>query len=325
MKMKYFVILLLSFVWLNPLKAQYDFDEKERVRMATAKVRTQTEWTHEYVNDRPSQKGHMSKVTKFNVKGLITEITNYDEKGEIISLIIYQYDNRDNRVNFERYQGNRKKLEYSQKTVFDARGNKVREYGFDGNTAYNNTFQYDAEGKLSEIVYNVDNAVVERRRFKTTGNKTEITVFDATNKLLFKQDNTYNSKGLLVSEVRTGGAGAVMHTLNMQYNNIGDLTEEVRKRADDKLDYQKIYQYDNQNRPVKEETVNLDGSRFVSREYQFNNVGDLMLESWRKTERAREPSTKKFTYDAKGLYTEIESYFATYQLKSLYKYVYEFY
>ena len=321
--MKSFVILFLVFVCLRPVVAQVEFDAKERERMAIAGVKTQTEWTHEFVDGKPSAKGYKSCFTKYDTRGNVTEITNINKEGVISSIYIYQYDNNDNRVNYEQHQGNRQKLQYSQKTVYDANGNKIRESGFDGLAAYSNTFKYDSNGKLSEINYNVENALVEKRLFKHSGNKTEISVFDAGNKLTFKQENTYNSSGLLLSEVRLGGTGNAVHTLNLQYNNT-DLTDEVKTRADNKIDYQKTYQYDSESRLIKEETTTTDGTKFVSNEYQYNSQGDLVFKSWKKNERTKEASTNKISYDAKGLKTEVESYFASYQLRSLYKYTYEF-
>ena len=325
MNIKSFFVMLCVCVWLTPLMAQYDSEAKDRERMANAKVRTQTEWTHNFVDGKPAGKGIKSSVTKYNTKGNIIEVTNFNEEGKVISLVIYQYDSRDNKVNFERYQGNREKLQYSQKTVYDARGNKSREYGFDGQAPYNNTFKYDVDGKLSEITYTIDNVPQERRVFKHTGNKTEISIYNAANTLVNKQENIYNDQGLLVSEIRSGSSGNVVHTLGLNYNSAGSLLEEVKMRADDKLDYQKIYHYDSDNHPIKIETVNMDGTKFVSNEYQFNGNGDLILESWKKNERAREPSTKKISYDSTGVIAEMECYFASYQLRSLYKYTYEFY
>ena len=323
--MKSFVISLLVFVWLNPVMSQYDFETKERKRMADAKVKLLTQWTHEYIDGSPSVNGYKSTVTRYNTKGNVTEITNYNEEGKIISLVVYQYNNRDNKVNFERYQGNREKLQYSQKTVYDAKGNKIREYGYDGATTYNNTYQYDGNGKLSEINYTENNALVEKRKLKYSGNKTEILIYDPSDNLIFKQENTYNAEGLLVSELKTGGTANVVHTLDLSYNNVGDLTEETKKRSDDRLDYQKFYYYDEKNRPIKEETINLDGVKFISHEYQYNNQGDLVLETWKKSEKTKKPSPKIIKYNSKGVYTEMECYFATYQLNSLYKYTFETY
>ena len=325
MDVKSFVIILVVFAWLTPVMAQYDFDAKEKERMAKARVKTQTQWTHDFVDGKPSDKGYKSSVTNYNTKGNITEITNYDERGNIISFIVYQYDARGNKVNFERYRGNREKLQYSQRTVYDTKNNKTREYGYDGATVYSNTFMYDGYGRLSEINYTLDNALVEKRILVYSGNKTEIMIYDSNNHLTFKQENTYNNKGLLVSEIKTGGMGNVVHSLNLNYNSAGDLMEEVRMRAGDKLDYQKSYQYDSENRPVREETINLDGTKFVSHEYQYNALGDLVLENWKKTEKVNDFSSKKIAYDSKGLIAEMECYFATYQLKSLYKYTYEHY
>jgi len=323
--MRFFVRLFFILAWLTPVKAQSEVDEKERDRMARAKVKTQTQWTHDFVDGRPSAKGYRSQIARFDTRGNTTEITNFNEAGDIISIVVYQYDNRDNRINFERHQGNRQKLQYSQRTVYDTRGNKTREFGFDGATMYNNTFKYDGNGKLSEINYTVDNAHVEKRMLTHTANRIEISIFDASNNLTFKQTNTYNERGLLLSEVRSGNKGNMVHTLNLQYNNVNDLTEETRLRADNKLDYQKFFFYDSANRLIKEESVTSDGTKFISRECQYNSQGDLAFESWKKTERARESSTKKITYDALRLVTEEDCYWATYKLRSLYKYTYEFY
>ena len=325
MNLKNFVAILITFAWLTPVMAQYDFDAKEKERMAKARVKTQTQWTHDYVDGKPSAKGYKSSVTRYDIKGNITEVINYNETGKIISAVIHQYDSRDKKINLEQYQNNREKLLYSQKTVYDFRGNKTREYGYDGATVYSNTYAYDVNDRLTEINYTMDNVPVEKRKFVYTGNKTEIMVYDPNNNLTFRQENIYNDQGSLISEIRTGNMGNVVHSLNLNYNNAGDLTEEVKLRAGEKLDYQKSYQYDSENRPVREETVNLDGTRFVSYEYQYNDAGDLVYSAWKRTERAREASTKKITYDAKGLPEEWDCYFATYQLKSLYKYNYEFY
>ena len=325
MNLKYYMSALFLLVWLYPVEAQYDFDALERERMAKAGIKTQTQWTYEYVNGKPSAKGYKSQVSKFNTMGNVVEIVSYNEAGKVISVVVYQYDNRGNRISNERYQGNREKLQNSQKIQYDAKGNKIREYGYDGATSYNNTFLYNNDGKLSEIVYIVDNAVIEKRMLTYSGNKTDIQVFDAGNKLIHRQENTYNDNGLLLTEVKIGIQGNVIQTLDMQYNNVGDLTEEIRKRANDMLDYQKTYQYDRENRPIKEETTNLDGSKFVSREYQYNQLGDLIKTNWKKTDKTQEYSSKKITYNSKRLYTEEEWYIATYQFYSLYKYEYEFF
>ena len=327
MNSKSFLIFLSVFAILNPLNAQYDFDAIEKARMAKANVKVQTQWTCDYVNGKPADKGYRSTVTKYDTKGNVIEITNYSSDGKLISTLTYRYDNRGNPVSFER-SDDKREVKIRQLTVYDAAGNKIRESGFNGSAQfpYSHSFTYDATGRLTEVKYMENNALVERRAFKYTGNKTEVSIFDGNDQLTFRQESTYTEKGMLLSEVRTGGANnAVVQSLNMQHNSAGDLTEEVKKRADNKLEYQKLYQYDKNNRPIKVETVNLDGTKFVANEYQYNSNGDLILESWKKNNKTPEPSTKKYTYDAKGLYTDVDCYFSTYKLQSLYKYTYEFY
>jgi len=322
MNTKTFFILFLVFAWFNPIKAQYDFEAIERDRMAKAKVKTQTQWTHDYVSGKPVAKGYKSAVTKYDTRGNITEITNFNKDGKVISIEKYQYDRFGKRLNFERHDD--KKLVYSQRITYDNNGRKIREHGNDGFTTYSNAYTYDGSGKLTEINYSANNALVEKRVFTHSGNKTEISVFNASNALILRLENTYNDKGLLLSELRRESQGNVVQSLNFQYNNFGDLLNEIRKRAGDKLDYQKTIQYDQHNRPIKEETTNPDGSKFVSSEFQYNNLGDMVFKSWRRNVRATEPSTTRYTYDSKRLCVEEDSYFASSKFNSLYKYTYEF-
>ena len=318
------IIYCISVCVGQVVNAQYDFDAVEKNRMAKAKVKTQTQYTHDFVDGKPSEKGYKSAVTKYNTNGDVTEIVNYNGEGKVISLVVYQYDSKGNRINHERYQGNREKLQYSQKIVYDANNNKNRESGFDGASMYSNTYKYDEAGKLIEITYMVDNALVEKRKLTHSGNKMTIQIFDPNNKLIFKQENIYDANRQLVSEVKTGGTENVIHTVDLLYNNTGGLLEETKKRTGEILEYKKLYFYDNANHLLREEIVNLDGTKYISHEYQYNSLGDLALESWKKNSKAKENSTKEIKYDSKGLYTETDCYFASYKLRSLYKYTYEF-
>jgi hypothetical protein len=308
---------------LDTAIAQYDIKNVEKDRLAKAKVKSQVEFTHDYKDGKPVEQGYKSAVRKYDTKGNITEEVNHNAAGKIISVIIYQYDNKSNQVNYERYQGNREKLQYSQKIVYDANSNKTREYGYDGAMSYSNTYTYNNAGKLSEIIYTTNNNIVEKRKLTYSGNKTEIQIFTG-NTLSFNQVNTYNAKGNLLSEIKTDHNGKQVYALTYEYKNDAILSVETKKRGDI-LEYQKYYQYDSENRPVKEETSNLDGAKFVSHEYKYNNTGCLEEEKWKKNQHSKEVSSKKIDYDAKGIQSEVESYFATYKLYSLYKFTYEYY
>jgi len=213
MKLKYCFILFFAASWLSQVSAQLDFDAVEKQRMARARVRTQTEWVHDYVNGRPAPRGYRSAVTRYDTRGNIVEIINYNEAGRVLSSNVFQYNSADNRVNFEQFDADRK-LRYSQKAVYDSRGNKTREFGFDGAKPYNNIFTYDANGRLIEITYTEEEIVVERRRMTYSGNRTEISVLNPSGSLMFRIVNTHNDRGQLLSEVRTNAQGVVATQLN---------------------------------------------------------------------------------------------------------------
>ncbi|MDR1667395.1 MAG: hypothetical protein LBS03_06880 [Bacteroidales bacterium] len=316
------IAVLLMFVGMGIAKAQYDLKVAERERMAKAGVKTQTEFTHDYKDGQPSEQGYKSSVKQFDAKGNITETVNYDAAGKVISTAVYQYDNKNRQVNYERYQGNREKLQYSQKIVYGADDNKTREYGFDGVASYSNAYIYDNSGKLVEIQYTSNQQPVEKRKLNLSGNTTDIRIYDAGNSLLFKQINIHNDKGNLLSEIKTDHTGKTVYSISCTYKNDILLLSETKKRGD-VLEYEKFYRYDEYDRPIMEETANMDGEKYVSHEYRYN-AEYLKEEAWKKNRQSKEFSKKKMQYGDDGVYREIESYFATYKLYSLYKYTYEY-
>jgi hypothetical protein len=116
----------------------------------------------------------------------------------------------------------------------------------------------------------------------------------------------------------------MVYSLTYEYKNDAILLSETKQRGDI-VEYQKTYQYDGESRPIKEETSNMGGVKFISHEYKYNTISFLEEEKWKKNQHSKEVSSKKIGYAANGIYSEVESYFATYKLYSLYKYSYEFY
>lgn len=316
-------LFLIALVLLNTavISAQDNLEKKERERMAVNKVKKQTQWAYDYVNGKPSTNGYVSCVTSYDKNGNAVEIVNYKNDGKITSILNYTYDAKGNKTSYTRYKGNREKLTYSQKIQYDANGKKLSETGFDGASNYVNNFIY-ANGRLSEIKYNSDNALTEIRKFQYNKNQTDIIITNATAQVVAKEVNVYDTNKNLVEEARYANQD-VTQKKNYEYDPKGNIVEETKQQYGN-FSYKKKYTYDKNSNLLKVEDVKADGKTVVSNNYSYDAKGNIIEEKWRK-ENTTEDSYKKYSYNEKGLYTSMDCYFSSYNFYVLYKYTYETY
>lgn len=313
-----FTLILICSVGVN---GQDNLEKKEKARMASNKIKKQTQWAYDYVDGKPSSKGYISVVTTYDKSGNATEIVNYKVDGKITSILNYAYDAKGNKTSFTRYQGNREKLTYSQKIVYDAKGNKMTETGFDGASNFKNTFKY-LNDKLVEIRYTTDNILTEKRIFTYSGANTEIAIVGPDGKPLAKELNIYDSRKNLIEESRLADRD-VTQKMQYQYDPQNQVVEETKHRYGN-FSYKKKYTYDNSGNLLKVEDVKTDGKTVILNNYTYDSKGNILEEKWRK-ENSTDDSYKKYTYNEKGLYTEMDCYFASYKFNVLYKFTYETY
>lgn len=320
--MKNLLLFSLIFIWSAiAVNGQDNLEKKEKARMASNKIKKQTQWAHDYIDGKPSAKGYVSCVTSYDKSGNATEIVNYKSDGKITSILNYTYDSKGNKTSYTRYQGNREKLTYSQKVIYDAKGNKMTETGFDGASNYKNTFTYKGD-KLSEIKYTTDNILTERRVFTYDGSNTEISIIGPDGKPLAKELNVYDSRRNLVEEARIADKD-VTQKMQYEYDPKNQVVEETKHRYGN-FSYKKKYIYDNTGNLLRAEDVKPDGKAVVLNNYTYDSKGNILEERWRK-ENSTDDSYKKYTYNDKGLYTAMDCYFASYKFSVLYKYTYETY
>jgi len=320
--MRKLFLFVILFGQLVQLFGQANFETKDRVRIAKNKVKKQVQWSYDYVNDKPSAKGYIGASTTFDKNGNIAEIINYKADGKVTSVLTYTYNNNNNKTSYSRFKGNKETLTYKQTIVYDSKGNKTSETGFDGVSYFANSFTYDTNNKLIEIKYTTDNTVTEKRIFKNSGNNTEMTVVGPTNTILSKEISTYDGKKNILEEIKYVQDN-VTQKYNYSYDPAGKKVEETKQHFGN-LAYKRKYIYDGAGNILKITEEKPAIKVYTAFEYKYDPSNNVTEESWVK-ENSTDYSKKTHKYDSKGLETESDCYFASYKFSVLYKFTYEFF
>ena len=319
-RMRRLLLLALLFGQIVQLFGQANFESKDRARIAKNKVKKQVQWSYDYVNEKPSAKGYMSASTTFDKNGNIIEVINYKADGKVTSVLTYTYDSHNNKTSYSRFKGNKETLTYKQTIIYDAKGNKISETGFDGVSNFANSFTYDTNNKLIEIKYTTDNSITEKRIFKNNGNNIEMTVIGPTNTILSKEISTYDGKKNILEEVKYVQDN-VTQKYNYAYDPAGKKVEETKQHFGN-LAYIRKYTYDVTGNILKITEERPAIKVYTAFEYKYNPSGSVAEEKWVK-ENSTDYSRKTHKYDAKGLESESDCYFASYKFSVLYKFTYE--
>jgi hypothetical protein len=70
--------------------------------------------------------------------------------------------------------------------------------------------------------------------------------------------------------------------------------------------------------------TNANGEKFVYSKYKYDTKGNILEEQWNEGD-TDEFSKKESKYNPKGVLVEVDTFYAPYNYKVLYKYTYEFY
>jgi len=307
---------------LVKVAGQDNLDAKDRERISRNKVKRQIQLSFDYDKGKPGTKGYKSAATTYDKSGNITEVINYKANGDITSVLTYTYDAKGNKTSYSRYKGNKSELTYNQNIKYDAKGNKILESGFDGVSKFNNTFTYDANGKLAEIKYVTDSVLTEKRIFKNTGNSVELTVVNNANTIVSKEITTYDGKKNILEEVKYIQDN-VTQKYNYAYDPNGKKVVETKEHFG-KLAYRRKYTYDATGN-LLQVTEEKEGVKPITTfTYKYDPKGNVIEEKWTK-DTASEYSKKAHKYDVKGLLIESDCYLASYKFSVLYKFTYENY
>ncbi|WP_125869768.1 hypothetical protein [Williamwhitmania taraxaci] len=321
--MKNILILVALFAWTGICYGQTLNEQRERERIAENKIRVITVWNHKYADGKPSAKGYKSSETTYDNKGFPVSVINFKSSGEISSKQTYSYDKTGNKTNYVNIDGKEGKTTFLQNISYDANNNKANENGYNGAEPYRVTYKYN-NGKQSEIIrYKGANTVDERWAYVQQANKITITVYKPEKTISYTMEKVLDAKGNVVEDIRKENSGATSKRYVMKFNN-QDLEIQKDVYLGGKFIYKQFFTYDKEGNLVQTDQTNADGEKFVFSKYKYDTKGNLLEEQWNEGD-ADQFSKKESKYNPKGILVEVDTYYAPYNYKVLYKYTYEFY
>lgn len=304
-----------------PGTSQIIFEDIEKEWIKKNNIKKKEQYDYAYSGGEPGTKNYKSSVVIYNEDGNILEERNYRATGAIMYVSTYKYDSHGNRIKYLKYKGDKEKITYKQSFIYDNKGNKLMESGFNGAENYKNTYKYNGAGELVEINYYLGSTLDEKRLLERNGNITVIKVYDANDKFKYTITNRYDGNGNLLEEVKTE-ENVESRKVNYAYDHNQNINEEV-KFLYGNFSYQIKYKYDSKGRLIElEERVPDIPSAYVLKKYRYSPDGKLVAEEWRNDPN-KDFSSKEYKYNSNGVLIETDCYFASYKFKVLYKYKYE--
>jgi antitoxin component YwqK of YwqJK toxin-antitoxin module len=320
MRVLSFVILLVLLARIGVCQS-FEIIDKERI--IKNKIRMQTLYEYDYKNGKKDTKGNKARVDSFDTKGNKIMQTNFRANGTIHFIVTAKYDAAGNRTEYNKFSPNDKDLKFKQKTRFDSKGNKLTEYGLNGNDSFKTVYNYNKLGKLAEVNYFLNGRLDEKRKFIYNGNVSELKVFDKNASLKFTQNNVYSPSGKLLEESRIEPDNSVSKKVVYTFDKNDNLITETKYLKGKQISkITRVYNNMKLLSEVYQETPN--NPKALTNKYVSNDKNWLIEEQLR-SDATSDLSKNTYSYDENGLCKTIDSYYAEYKHQVLSVFVYENY
>lgn len=327
LKMRHIALILITLLLQNSAFSQGQQDDRERERIANSKISKITQWTHKYVKGNLNPKGYITTESKYDDRGNAIEVINYKSTGQISSKLIYKYDKNNNKLEYQKFEKKDKpdiELTYKQSFIYDDKGNKKVENGFDGIAAYKIMYNYTSDGKVKNITkLGADNSVLEKWESTYSGNTQTINILKLGRNLDYILIRKTDANGNLIEETRKDAKGNEVKRITSEYDSKNLITSNAEYYSG-KLSKRFKYKYNTQNLLSEIIQINPDGTELLDRAYKYDNKGILLEEKWFDGI-PNDFSSKNFKYNERSNPAEVESYYSDYKYKVLYKYTYEYF
>ncbi len=322
------ITLILALLLVNIfIYAQSQSDSKERVRIANSKISKSVQWTYKFSQGKINTKGYITTESKYDEKGNVIEVINYKSNGQVSSKLQYKYDKYNNKTEYLKFEKKDKpdiELTYKQSFIYDEKGIKKIENGFDGITPYKIIYNYLPDGRTKDITkYASDNSIIEKWESTYNNNIQTINILKLGKNLDYILIRKLDSKGNILDETRKDPKGKEVKRIVTEFdanNNILSNAEYYSGKFSKKL----VYKYNAKNQLLEITQVNPDGSETLNRAFKYDLKGNILEEKWFDGI-PNEFSSKNTKYNDKLNPEEVESYYSDYKYKVLYKYTYEYY
>ena len=309
---------ILTVITLLFLTAQ-TLDEFEKGMVAKNHIRSKTQIDYKYKNGVMSGSGVKVSVTSYNSNGDILEKDILNPKGLVVSSEKYEYDGQGNRTYYMRNSSNGK---YEKRAQYDSHNNLILEAGFNGAEHFKNTYSYNSNDRLEEIVFTVEGNTTEKHVYHNNGNTATVEVYTAGTSLTSKLKLVYDSKGNILQQTVLSLDGRELEKKINKYDAQSNLIEE-EKTKNGNLSYQTWYDYDSQGNLLTVSEQTPQKKKFIKKSFTYDGNGNLTDYKWHRS--PGEPyNVKSFTYNSRGICeTEHTFYPATkYELLSKFQYDY---
>ncbi len=320
---KQFFCFVFTFICLVAW-SQPPVDKKVRENNAVNKIKNQTSWEHKYNGDIPDPAGIKTSVTLYNSSGDVTEVTTYNPKGLVMNVERYRYDKAGNKIEYSRYTGgNESQVAYQKISRYNDNNNVVEENGFDGVEKFSNRYTYDAQGNLSEILYQKNGMLKERRVFRKDGLKTHVSIYNSAGKMISKLLLTYDSKNNLTEETVYGMNQDIIEKKIFDYDEKKNLRSESKYKLN-KMTLRTTYNYSPDGDLLEITEEGPEGGKYVKKSFAYGTRGLVAEIKWRR--RSNEDfNSITHQYDARGICLQSITFYPATNYRALTKYSYEFY
>jgi hypothetical protein len=260
--MKYLSLLILTTFLLgcSPGDKENDLD-KENLFGNVKSVKTlhfeATDKFGEIVKGERKYKRYSARLlSMYNDKGLLIEGIDLDSN--LQSKTTYLYDDKGNRVEYNRYDSDGS-LDSKWTYLYDDKGNEVEAntYDSDGSLDSKWTSLYDDKGNEVETNrYNSDGSLDSKSTYlyDDKGNRVEVKWYDSDGSLDSKWTSLYDDKGNEVEFNSYNSDGSLYYKSTYLYDDKGNQTEDKSYYSWSDYDFYlsiKSYDYDNQNNWIK--------------------------------------------------------------------------
>jgi hypothetical protein len=303
--------------------SQPSIDKKLRDNIAANKIRSQTSWEYKYSGDQPETNGIRTSLTKYNSSGDAMEIITFNPQGIVMNIEKYRYDDSGNKLEYSRYTGgNESQVAYQKISAYDSHHNVTEEKGFDGVEKFSNNYTYDVQGILSEILYYKNGTLKEKRVFRKDGQKTNVSIFNSSGKMISRLLLTFDNKDNLLEETVYGINQDIVEKKTYDYDDKKNIRRESKYKLN-KMTLRTTYNYNDAGDLYEILEEGPDGVRFVKKSFSYNSGGNITEIKWRR-KGSEDFNSITYSYDAKGICTQSETLYPSTNFRALTKYVYEF-
>lgn len=326
-RMKQFIIVFVLLLTKGFAFSQGQQENRERERIANSKISKTTQWTHKYSQGKLNPKGYITTESKYDEKGNVIEVINYKSNGQISSKLLYKYDKNNNKLEYQKFEKKDKpdlEMTYKQSFIYDDKGNKKIENGFDGIAPYKIMYSYLPDGKVKDITkLGADNSVIEKWESTYEGFAQTIKVLKLGKNLDYILIRKTDSKGNTIEESRKDSKGNEVKRVTTEYDSKNLLVANAEYFSG-KLSKKFKYKYNAQDQITEIIQINPDGKEILNRSFKYDTKGNLLEEKWFDGV-PDDLSSKNFKYNDRSIPAEVESYYSDYKYKVLYKYTYEYF